>query len=161
MADYELRGGAGVLRRVTLGVAGILALSYSLLSLRAVWLALIGSARGPDMAGIFPMLALSVGAVGVVLSREAVAPRRPPPSLVPRTIRAFGQGWLVGLAATLLLTVVRLASISRGSGSAVGDVLSDIFSYAIVSLLLAIPGLAALSLSQSRATNPSSKNDHV
>jgi hypothetical protein len=142
-----------LLRRFAIGAAGLAALSYSLLSLRATWLAVIGSAFAPEMSGIFPMLALSVGAVGIVLLRESFAPRRTSQSIAARVVRAFGKGWLAGVLAAVILTLNRVAS-TRDSSFGVGELLSDAFSYAIVVLLLAIPGLVALSVSRSRKTEP-------
>lgn len=142
----------GVVERITLGAAAVFAFSYSVLTLRGVWLSLIESSRAPDMPGIFPILAGASAAIGFVLGREALAPRSNPPPLRRLVARAFGYGWICGVASTILITIVTLLPGSFRFD--LGTVLLSMFNYLIVSLILSIPGLLALSLSRQRRKTP-------
>ena len=128
------------------GVGAVAVLAYALLALRAVWLSLIESARAPQMPGFFPILAGASVAIGITLAREALAPYESSSSLARRIARSFGYGWVAGVAATVLITIVKL--MPESSRPSIGDVVLGLFNYLIVSLMLSIPGLLALTLTR-------------
>jgi hypothetical protein len=117
--------------------AGLLALAAE--SLYDLFVAFQGTSQGVELAGPQIMLAVAMVVIGLGLVRESML-RAPRTAVGTYSLYLFGYGWLLGV---FLNDAISLIRSNRPTYDSLWMVALDIFSWLVVTLILAIHGLLA------------------
>jgi hypothetical protein len=101
-----------------------------------------GASRGGgvELSGIQVILAVAIAVTGLGLIQQAVI-RAPRPAIVTYCLSLFGYGWLIGV---VLGGVIALARRTPPTYDSALVVALAVFSWVVVTLILAVPGLIAV-----------------
>jgi hypothetical protein len=103
-----------------------------------------GSSQGVELAGIQVTLAVAMAVTGLGLVRQSML-RVPRPAVGTYSLYLFGYGWLLGVLVNDATTLVRSNGPTYDSPFVIA---LDVFSWLVVTLIFAIPGLVALALAR-------------
>ncbi|MDP9282646.1 MAG: hypothetical protein M3P38_11180 [Chloroflexota bacterium] len=122
-----------------------LALGSGLLVLAAesaydLFVAFRGLSGGVELSGIQGTLAVAMAVTGLGLVRQSLL-RAPRPAVGVYTLFLFGYGWLLGVLVNDAISLIRS---NRPTYDSLWVVALDVFSWLVVTLIFAVPGLIAL-----------------
>jgi hypothetical protein len=121
---------------------GLLALAVE--SLYDLFVAFQGTSQGVELAGPQIMLAVAMVVTGLGLMRQSML-RAPRTAVGTYSLSLFGYGWLLGVFVNDAISLIRN---NRPTYDSLWMVALDIFSWLVVTLILAIPGLIAIVLAR-------------
>jgi len=133
---------------VVVGVYAIFALAPVLMSLASA-----APADSGTTSGVLTILGTCAGYVAFVLGREALRDRREllDVPLSQTVLRGFGVGWLVGVVVAAGVALIRSTLVGGALAGGLAGVVFGAIGLVVAQLILAIPGLAALSLTRRMA----------
>lgn len=144
-------------RRFLLFAAAVILGAYAIFALAPVLLSLAPATTSDSgtMTGILTILGTSAGYVAVVLGREAIRGDRDLLGVpLSRTVlRGFGVGWIAGVVVAAGLALIRSTLIGGALAGGLAGVVTGAIGLVVAQLILAIPGLAALSLTRRMAAH--------
>lgn len=124
-------------RLVRLGLgSGLLVLAAE--SMYDLFVAFRNSSDGVELSGVQGTLAIAVTGLGLV--RQSLL-RAPSSEVGVYSLGLFGYGWLLGVLFNDVITLIRSTPPTYDSPLVV---VLDVFSWLVVTLIFAIPGLVAL-----------------
>jgi hypothetical protein len=102
------------------------------------------SSSGVELSGIQGTLAVAMAVMGLGLVRQSLL-RVPTPAVGIHALYLFGYGWLLGVVVNGAISLIRS---NRPTYDSPWVVALDVFSWVVVTLIFAIPGLVALALAR-------------
>lgn len=102
------------------------------------------SGGGVELSGIQGTLAVAMAVTGLGLVRQSLL-RAPRPAVGVYTLFLFGYGWLLGVLVNDAISLIRS---NRPTYDSPWVVALDAFSWLVVTLIFAVPGLVVLVLAR-------------
>ena len=130
--------------RVVRFVIGACLLAYATWSFYLLFAAFRGASGGVEGSGILLILTVAFAVTGAGLVRQSIV-RVPRSAVGTYSLYLFGYGWLLGVLVSAVVTQVRRTGPTSDSPYAVA---LDVFSWLVVTLILAIPGLISLTIAR-------------
>lgn len=130
--------------RVVRFVIGAGLLAYAGWSFYILFAALRGASGGVEGSGLLLVLSVAIAVTGVGLVRQSIV-RVPRSAVGTYSLYLFGYGWLIGVIVNGATTQVRMIRPTYDNPFAVA---LDVFSWLVVTLILAIPGLISLAIAR-------------
>ena len=103
-----------------------------------------GSSVGVELSGIQGTLAVAMAVTGLGLVRQSLL-RVPKPAVGVHALYLFGYGWLLGVLVNDAISLIRS---NRPTYDSPWVVALDVFSWLVVTLIFAVPGLIVLVLAR-------------